>query len=328
MHRQLGRPKPVRALLALLLTTGVIVNAAACTSGPPALGSGLDLSGYDRGVRAQDDLYRFANGTWLNKTTIPPDRAEFGAFTQLAMKSQADQRTIIDQARGDKSAPPNSDQRKIGDLYNSFMDTAKLDQLGAAPLQPDFAAVDAVTNPAQLVQHLGDLQRIGGSNPVGLSVTQDAKDATHYITDISQGGLSLPDRDYYLNNDARSADIRAKYLGYVAKMLGLAGQPDPAGARGASSTWRPSWPRRSGPRCRTATRCHLQQVRPCRRDQGDTRHRLDQLPLLGRHHHRAEPDHGPAQLLHRAGRPDQFGAARRPGSSTSSGTSSRMTHRT
>ncbi|HEY4004265.1 MAG TPA: M13-type metalloendopeptidase [Pseudonocardia sp.] len=235
MHRQLGqlrRPKPVRALLALLLATGVIVNAAACTSGPPALGSGLDLSGYDRGVRAQDDLYRFANGGWLNKTTIPPDRADFGAFTQLAMKSQADQRTIIDQARGDKSAPPNSDQRKIGDLYNSFMDTAKLDQLGAAPLQPDFAAVDAVTNPAQLVQHLGDLQRIGGSNPVGLSVTQDAKDATHYITDISQGGLSLPDRDYYLNNDARSADIRAKYLGYVAKMLGLAGQPDPAGSAG------------------------------------------------------------------------------------------------
>jgi predicted metalloendopeptidase len=227
------------SLLAWLVAVALVAGCANASPGasppPPPATSGLELPGYDRAVRPADDLYRFANGTWLRSTQIPPDLSEIGSFTTLSLQSQADQRTLIEQAARkdgdgayhDPTVAANA--RKIGNLYASFMDTARLDRLGAAPLRPYFAAVDGIGNPTDLLRHLGAIQRFSASNPIGLSVDQDAKDATRYITGVFQDGLSLPDRDYYLSNDQRMVDIRAKYRSYMVKMLGLAGLPDPDG---------------------------------------------------------------------------------------------------
>jgi putative endopeptidase len=218
--------------LAVLMAGAAVGVSTACGGSappPPPPNSGLELGGFDRAVRPQDDLFNFANGAWMRNTQIPPDMSEYGAFSKLSEESVANQRTLIEAAQNDRDAPADSDQRKIGDLYASFMDTARLDQLRAAPLAPDFAAVDRLATPTDLIRHLGDIQRFGASNPIGLSVSQDSKEATSYVTDVFQGGTSLPDRDYYLSSDKKFTDIRDKYRAYTAKMLTLAGLPDPDG---------------------------------------------------------------------------------------------------
>ncbi|MBO0873491.1 MAG: M13 family metallopeptidase [Pseudonocardia sp.] len=216
------------AVLAVAATVG-LSTACGGSAPPPPPTSGLDLAGFDRTVRPPDDLFNFVNGTWVRTTQIPPDRSEVGSFSDLAEQSIANQRKLIEDAEKATDAPPNSDQRKIGDMYASFMDTGRLDALRATPLGPDFAAVDRLANPNDLVRHLGEIQRFGASNPIGLSVGQDPKAATSYVTDVFQGGTSLPDRDYYLSSDPKFTDVREKYRAYTSKMLGLAGLPDPDG---------------------------------------------------------------------------------------------------
>ncbi|WP_211241391.1 M13 family metallopeptidase [Pseudonocardia spinosispora] len=224
----------MRRQVVALGVVAVVAFSSACGSQPPPPppppSSGLDLAGFDRSVRAQDDLFEFANGGWLKNTPIPADRSEYGTDTMLALRAGENQRDLIQQAGANTEAPANSDERKIGDLYASFMDTGRLDRLRADSLTPDFAAVDRISNPADLVRHLGAIQRAGASNPIGLSVNQDAKDATAYITEISQSGTSLPDRDYYLSTDPGMVALRDKYRAYTAKMFGLAGLPDPDGS--------------------------------------------------------------------------------------------------
>jgi putative endopeptidase len=229
---RIGRLAGPRAT-AVAVVAAVAVAAGCATArppGPPPVVSGLDLASYDRAVRPQDDLYRFANGGWLRDTQIPPDMSEYGAFSMLGQRAENDQRTLVEQAQRDTRAPADSIQRKIGDLYASFMDTTRLDQLRAAPLAPYFAAVDALRTPDDLVRHLGDIQRFGASNPIELGVNQDAKDATRYAVEVSQGGISLPDQDYYLSADQKMVTVRNQYRAYVAKMFALAGQLDPEGA--------------------------------------------------------------------------------------------------
>jgi len=230
--RRLGGRLVVVLLLAMVTATSACATPTP-PGPPPAPRSGLDLTGFDRAARAQDDLYQFTNGAWLRDTQIPPDLSEYGSFSMLSQRSEADQRTLIEQAGGaggDSPAPADGNPRKIVDLYSSFMDAARLDQLKAAPLMPYFAAVDQLYTPADLVHHLGGIQRFDGSNPIGLSIRHDANDATRYITEVSQSGLSLPDRDYYLSSDPKQAGVRAQYRGYIAKMFTLAGLPDPDGS--------------------------------------------------------------------------------------------------
>ncbi|MCU1654509.1 MAG: family peptidase [Pseudonocardia sp.] len=221
-----GRLTTCAVLVAATATVAACASPASPGSGPTAPVSGLDLPGYDQAVRPQDDMYSFANGTWLRNTQIPPDLSEYGSFSMLSQRAEEDQRTLIEGAESSNGAPDGSNQRKIGDLYASFMDTARLDQLKATPLAPYFAAVDQLNTPTDLIRHLGDIERFNASDPISIGVTQDAKDATHYVTEASQGDLGMPDRDYYLSPDPKMAAIRDKYRAYVAKMLTLAGQPD------------------------------------------------------------------------------------------------------
>jgi putative endopeptidase len=198
---------------------------------PPPPRSGLLLPGYDRQVRVQDDLFRFANGQWLRTTEIPADRTRSGAFIALADQAEQSLRTIVEDSAARHGAPGSPDQQ-IGDLYASFMDTTRLDALGAAPLKASLDRIDSLASPADLVRYFAQSAAEGTQSPIALSIGQDARNASAYIPSVSQSGLTLPDRDYYLKSDPQFVTIRDQFRVYAARVLGLAGVADADTAAG------------------------------------------------------------------------------------------------
>src|SRR5579863_1853883 len=183
----LGRARPGGCVLAaLFLLMGQNLAAS-------ALGSGIDLQYIDRSVRPQDDFFRYVNGVWLDNTEIPADKARYGSFDKLIDQSQEWQRGLIEQLHsGVDAADP--DQRKIIDLYDSFMDEAALERLDVKPLAGEFARIAALKHKEEIPGLIAHMNRIGGGAPFAGHVHQDARDATLYCFDISQAGLGLPDR--------------------------------------------------------------------------------------------------------------------------------------
>ena len=213
--------------------------ASAATPAPAApLKSGIDLQSVDASVRAQDDFYRHVNGKWLASTEIPADKSRYGTGAIVFDSIQDKLHGLVDDAAAGKVAGTNADTRKIGDLYASFMDEAALETLDAKPLAARFAAIDAVKDTHGVAGLIAELNRSSAtvtgygllSNaPVGVAIHQDNKDATKYIADLQQGGLGLPDRDYYLkDDDAKLKGMRADYRKHVEKMLGMAGDAQAA----------------------------------------------------------------------------------------------------
>lgn len=192
-------------------------------------GSGLQLSGYDRAVRPQNDLFRFANGTWLRTTEIPADRSRYGAFDILIDQSEKNLRKIIEDSAG-RNGETGSEDQQIGDLYASFTDNKRRETLGAAPLVGSLGRIDKIANPADLVRYFGEGAAMSLPSPIGLSIDQDAKNAKAYVPWVSQSGLTLPNRDYYLNSDQKFATVRDQLKAYAARVLTLAGVADPNGA--------------------------------------------------------------------------------------------------
>jgi putative endopeptidase len=218
--------------LALTLVGTLVWALAACAGTPPApQGSGLLLPGYDRQVRPQDDLFTFANGQWLRTTQIPADRTRYGAFDMVTDQAEGQLRTIVEDSAARHGAAGSPDQQ-IGDFYASFMDTARLDALGAAPLKASLDRIDALASPADVVRYLGGSALDGLSSPISLTVDQDARNASAYITYVSQSGLTLPNRDYYLKADPQFVTVRDQLQAYAARVLGLAGVADSATAAG------------------------------------------------------------------------------------------------
>jgi len=203
---------------------------AACGKPSQPLGSGVEAASMDRNVRPQDDFYRFVNGTWLRTTEIPPDKPRYGAFTKLADDSEARLRAIIEEVAAKADRKAGSDEQKVGDLYASFMDEAKLEELGLKPLQPELDRIAALKDKKDLPGLMAHLLRIGAPVPINGFVNQDAKDPTRYIVYVVQSGLGLPDRDYYLVDDPKLREMRAAYLAHVGRMLALAGEPQPEAA--------------------------------------------------------------------------------------------------
>jgi putative endopeptidase len=219
----------VITILALIL--------AACTKAQPAaeapktpkpLVSGVEVANFDKSVRPQDDFYRFVNGTWLKTAKIPADRGEYGAFVKLDEDSQARLRSIIEESSAKPQKTAGSDEQKVGDLYASFMNEKKLDELGLKPLDAELARIDAVQNNDQLASLFAHLGLINVNTPLGTYVNQDDKEPTQYIVNFYQAGLGLPDRDFYLLDDPKFKEIRQKYLTHIEKMLTLAGDKSAA----------------------------------------------------------------------------------------------------
>ncbi|HZF68949.1 MAG TPA: M13 family metallopeptidase [Gemmatirosa sp.] len=203
--------------------------ANAASSAPSGRTLGVDTASFDRAVRPQDDFFRFVNGGWLGRTEIPGDASSWGSFNELRENSRTALRTILEEAVR-ANAPAGSEQRKAGDLYASYMDSARVEALGLTPLQPELSRLAALRTTAELPATFARLARLGVQTPLGVGVGADQKRSTVNIVSVGQSGLGLPDRDYYLRPEPRMATLRQAYQGYVARLLTLAKQPDPEGA--------------------------------------------------------------------------------------------------
>ncbi|MGA2255537.1 MAG: M13-type metalloendopeptidase [Thermoguttaceae bacterium] len=184
------------------------------------LSSGIEQAGFDKSVRPQDDLFRAVNGSWLAKTEIPADRSDYGVFAILAEKAENDLREIIENCAAEKNNAPGSERQKVGDLYASFIDEARAEELGVQPIAARLAAIDAIKTKAELIRTLAGLSKFGVSGPLGCHVDTDAKKSDQHILNISQAGLGLPDRDYYW--DAKFKAKLEAYQAHIERMLTLA----------------------------------------------------------------------------------------------------------
>ena len=207
----------------------------------------LDTQAMDKSVRIQDDLFGHVNGTWLRDTPIPEDKSNYGSFIKLADLSQARIRKIIDSV-SESQHPEGTDEQKIADFYRSFMDEARVNELGVKPAMGEVEAVDELASKEDVVRHFGYLSKIGIGSPIGFFVSQDAGDATQYISQLIQAGTSLPDRDYYLQNDEGSTKAREALVKYIRSLGGLAGIPELAERADAileleTKLAQASWPR-------------------------------------------------------------------------------------
>jgi len=185
--------------------------------------SGIITSELDPTIRPQDDLFRHVNGKWIERTEIPSDKARFGSFYILAEEAEKAVREIIIESQ---SAEPGTEGRKIGDLYSSFLDEERIEALGASPLFPLLGEAAAPATITEFLATLGSLERRGISGFYGLAVDNDPGNPERYLVFIFQGGIGLPDEAYY--REEKSADIRAKYVAFIERMLGLAGVEDAA----------------------------------------------------------------------------------------------------
>jgi putative endopeptidase len=192
-----------------------------------ALSSGIDTDELDTSIRAQDDLFRHVNGNWIERTEIPSDKARYGSFYLLAEEAEKAVRDIIIESQ---SADPGTEGRKVGDLYASFLDEARIQALGAQPIAEAIAEAEKVDSIDSLLETLGRLERGGSSGFFQVFVDNDPGQPERYLVFLEQGGLGLPDESYY--REEKFAEIRTKYLAFVERMLGLAGLDDPAARAG------------------------------------------------------------------------------------------------
>jgi putative endopeptidase len=177
----------------------------------------------DRAVEPRQDFFLYANGGWIKANPMPADRSYWGVDTLLEQKNQSFIRDLLVSLAKDKTIPSGSVQRKVADFYAGGMDEAGIDAAGLAPLQPEFARIAALATQGELQSEFARLQMIGVAAPLQLSEMQDFKDSTRVIAVGVQGGLGLPNRDYYLKDDPTFADARREYVLHVARMFVLLG---------------------------------------------------------------------------------------------------------
>jgi putative endopeptidase len=217
---------------AILCSLGIpAAHAADAPRGP----SGIDLAGIDHSIQPGDDFDGYANESWRKTAVIPADRSSTGVFLQVFEKAEKRNAELIKTIAA-SNALAGTSQRKIADYYAAFMDTAGIDKRGLAPLQPQLAAIAAITTTDALSARLGgdlraDVDPINATNfstehLFGLFVTQGLEDPSHNVAYLLQGGLGMPNRDYYLDTDKDMAGFRAKYQAYIATQLKNAGIAD------------------------------------------------------------------------------------------------------
>ncbi|WP_299729456.1 M13 family metallopeptidase [uncultured Endozoicomonas sp.] len=189
--------------------------------------SGIEYENMDSTVRPQDDFYRYVNGQWLDTTEIPKDKSRYGSFSKLYEASQEALRTVLESAEENRRTTTDNDARKLGDFYASYMDEARINELGIAPLNDELSRIADIEAHEELPGVLAELGAKGITTPLGWYVNNDARQSEINALYVYQSGLGLPDRDYYLKGDERSEKIRSQYLDYITALFTLAGQADP-----------------------------------------------------------------------------------------------------
>jgi putative endopeptidase len=213
-----------------------IAAASACRTTPP-LSAGNDVAGMDKSVTPGDDFNAYANGGWMKSTPIPADKASSGIFSVLADETRKRLLALIQESAKAASAA-DSDARKVGDYYSSFMDQAAIESKGIAPLKPQLDQIGAIKDRRDLARVIGsqlraDVDALNNTNfetnnLLGIWVTQGLTDPSHSYPYILQGGLGMPDRDYYLSPSPHMAELRKQYQAHIQAIFQLAGFDKPA----------------------------------------------------------------------------------------------------
>jgi putative endopeptidase len=221
------------SVIALLLVSACSSPPQAPAAATPAIEPshakigpwGFDIAGMDTSVQPGDDFYRYANGKWLESTTIPQDRAEWSEFTRLAVETQGQVHDLIEALPADSVA--GSPEQKVRDFYRSYLDVDAIERAGLAPARAGLDEIAAATTYAEVARLMGRPD-LGLDTPIGIGVTVDSKNPDRYIVEVNQSGLSLPDRDYYLKKDPALEEIRKKFVAHADRMLKLGGDKDSA----------------------------------------------------------------------------------------------------
>jgi putative endopeptidase len=217
----------------ICILIGIAVFLTACgASSPPSKqvaessnttpGLGFNSEDLDRAVRPQDDFFQYVNGKWSASTEIPAEWSSYGAAEILYEETEQQVRSLIEAAVEAENQSTDSDARKIGDLYASFMDERRVEGLGLSPLETEFEHISALQTHDDLIKYLGYALTVGIQAPVDFYIDADAADTERSLAYIWQGGLGLPDRDYYLSDSEKLAEVRGKYATHIERMFALA----------------------------------------------------------------------------------------------------------
>jgi putative endopeptidase len=217
------------AMVLSLCCTLAISNAA-----DAPLNSGIERANFDTSVRPGDDFFQYVNGTWVKNNPIPPEYSRWGAFGKLRDDNLEALRQIV-QGLQQQSGPLDENSRKIRDFYATAMDQARLDEQGAKPLAGELEKIAKINSRDELISLLGDLHTHGVSALFSVGVAQDEKQSDHYAAHLHQGGLGLPERDYYLSSVEDQKKVRELYRTHVANMLALTGDSTESASAGADA---------------------------------------------------------------------------------------------
>ena len=230
----------IRSPLAPLVAVTILFAACSPSGKPPAQPAapppappahatfgawGFDTEGMDKTARPGEDFFKYANGKWLATNKIPPDLTSWGAFNKLAVDTDAQVHDLVEAVPAGEAA--GSPEQKVHDFYRAYLDTAAIESAGIAPAKAGLEAIANARTHADVARLMGRPD-LGIDTPVNIGVTVDDKHPDRYIVGVGQGGLGLPDRDYYLKDDKSLAEIRAKYVAHMEKMLKLGGDANAA----------------------------------------------------------------------------------------------------
>lgn len=234
----------IAVVVGILALAGLLGAATAPPAQKPTYGAwGVDLSGMDKSVKPGDDFFDYVNGTWYKNGVVPPDRLAIGTSLDTRIRGEQRMSAIVEELEAKPFAQLTGEQRKIRDLYDAYTDTAAIEKNGLAPAQKDLAAIAGLGT-------LDDVARVMGNpavpviGPFDLAISVDAKQPSRYLATLTQSGLGLPNRDYYLKSDPALATTRDAYRQYLTAILQLAGRQDAdARARGRLHLGNPHRPR-------------------------------------------------------------------------------------
>lgn len=223
----------MRLKIFYLILTSLILMLG-CKSQKEEVKPALDISNMDPSVRPGDDFFAYANGNWVKNTVIPEDKSRYGSFDILQEENNKILKTILEKAAAKKDEEKGTSWQKVGDFYTSGMDTASIEIKGLDPIREDFERVKSIENTNQLQHEIATLHTIRVSPLFNIYAGQDRKNTTEIIINLSQGGLGLPDRDYYISDDQRSKEIRDEYFKHLKSVFNLLGEPEDLAKNSAS----------------------------------------------------------------------------------------------